>query len=101
MSYWDESYEERQDRRRQERREYEADAYYEAWRSGVDTDRVTYERMEDAYYDGLPPESVANQIRREDRLRQEMHEQQEMMEAEYHQQQEEHRHDVEDRGGGT
>ena len=54
------SYEER----REERREYEADCYYESWRRGLpepDLDRVY-----DAYYDGVPPESLCNRMQSEE-----------------------------------
>ena len=53
------SYEER----REERRKYEADCYYEAWRRGLpepDLDRVY-----DAYYDGVPSESLCNRMQSE------------------------------------
>jgi hypothetical protein len=49
------SYEER----REERREYEADVYYEVWRSGGSPDRIDTDRVEQNYYDGLTEERAA------------------------------------------
>jgi hypothetical protein len=40
MSRWDESYEDRRDREREERRRFEGDVFYDAWRRGLDPDRA-------------------------------------------------------------
>lgn len=40
MSRWDESYEQRRDRDREERRQFEGDVFYDAWRRGLDPDRA-------------------------------------------------------------
>lgn len=48
---------------REERRRYEADCDYEAYRRGMgDLDR---DRMFDAYYDGASPEKFVSQVRQE------------------------------------
>ena len=43
---------------REERREYEADVFYEVWRSGGNPDRINNDRVEDAYYNGCSYESA-------------------------------------------
>ena len=54
MTSWDD--------RRDERRKYEGDAIYEAWRRGLDTDRIDYDEIGRAYDNDRPPESIANDI---------------------------------------
>lgn len=54
---------------REERRRFEADVYYEAWRQGRDPDRYA-ECAEDCYYDGKSPkECVADTVERDRRRR--------------------------------
>ena len=54
---------------REERRRFEADVYYEAWRQGRDPDRYS-ECAEDCYYDGKSPqECVADTAERERSMR--------------------------------
>lgn len=43
----------------EERREYEVDVTYEVWRRDGDVDRISYDRLDDYYYDGYKPESAA------------------------------------------
>lgn len=90
MGRFNESFEDRRERERQERREYEGDAYYEAYRQGIHPDRVTYERVDEAYYAGRSPESVAGDIRRLDEQRRCEREQEEISrsEEEYYREQE-------------
>lgn len=73
------SYEER----REERRQYEADVHYEAWRSGcreIDPDRIY-----DAYYEGQSAKSLVDQALYEQYMRAQ---QRQMSEEEYYDQQE-------------
>ena len=66
MSHWDESYEDRYARRRDEQREYHSDVFYEVWRAGGNPDRVSYERVDNAFYDGRHAEEAAgDEIRRQ------------------------------------
>jgi len=57
MSRWSDTSDE--DRRREERREYERDVFYDVWRSGRDTDRIDDARVADHYYRGDSAESAA------------------------------------------
>jgi len=50
--------------RRAERRKFEADVHYEAWRRGLDGD-VAADRAEDAYYEGCSPEQCVDNYARE------------------------------------
>ena len=50
------SYEER----REEKRRYESDVFYEVWRSGGDTDRINPDRVQDRYWNGQDAESAAS-----------------------------------------
>jgi len=59
MSRWNESYEDRRAREREERREYEADVFYEVWRSGRDPDRIDFDRVDDNRWDGMYAEDAA------------------------------------------
>lgn len=45
--------------RREERREYENNVFYEVWRSGGDPDRINYDRVEEHFYNGDYCESAA------------------------------------------
>ncbi len=45
--------------RRQERRDYEADVYFDVWRSGRDPEAIDFERVDDARYEGLYPDEAA------------------------------------------
>ena len=46
--------------RDQERRRYEGDVMYEVWRREGNPDRVDYDRVQDAYYDGLTSDEAAS-----------------------------------------
>lgn len=59
MSIWNESYEDRREREREERREFENDVFYEVWRSGRDPDRIDYDRVEDARLHGASADEAA------------------------------------------
>lgn len=59
MSRWGESYEERRDREREERRRYENDVFYDVWRSGRDPDRIDDDRVDDARWNGLSADEAA------------------------------------------
>ena len=83
MSRWDESFEERRDRRDQERRKWDADAHYEAWRRGLGD--LDYDRMANARWDGQSPEEFASGEQRrilEAKERREMREMEEMQQCE-------------------
>lgn len=41
------------------KREYDDDVFYEVWSRGGDPDAIDYDRVADAYYDGLYPEECA------------------------------------------
>jgi len=80
------------ERREEERREYRADVFYEAWRRGIDPDRAS-ECASDCYYDGRSAsecvDGTAAQIRREREARQEReYEEERQMAAEYERQRE-------------
>jgi hypothetical protein len=45
---------------RDDRREYEGDVSYEVWRRGGNTDRINYDRVSDAYYEGISSEFCAS-----------------------------------------
>jgi hypothetical protein len=76
MSRWDESYEQRRDREREERREFEGDVFYDAWRRGLDPDRAV-QCADDCREAGRTPEQCVDGLaqrerdRREARLREE------------------------------
>jgi len=46
--------------RREERRNYEADVFYEVWRSGGNPDNIDYDRLDDYRWDGVDPEKAAS-----------------------------------------
>ena len=50
------SYEER----REEERQYHGDVFYEVWRSGGNPDAVSYDRVQQRYYDGQDSQSAAS-----------------------------------------
>jgi hypothetical protein len=60
MSIWGESYEDRREREREERREYENDVFYEVWRSGRDPDRIDYDRVDDNRWAGMDVDEAAS-----------------------------------------
>lgn len=60
MSIWGESYEDRREREREERREYENDVFYEVWRSGRDPDRIDYDRVDDNRLAGMDADDAAS-----------------------------------------
>lgn len=45
--------------RRDERREYQGDVWYDVWRSGGNPDRVNEDRVEDSYYQGMDSHRAA------------------------------------------
>jgi hypothetical protein len=49
-------------RHRDEERQWETDAYYEAWRRGVPDDRLSYDGMSDAFENGQSPEGYVGGI---------------------------------------
>ncbi len=52
--------------RRDEQREYEGDVFYEAYRRGINTDRIDYDRLEQAFDDGRSVSYIPNQIQQQD-----------------------------------
>lgn len=44
---------------REERREYEGDVYYDVWCGGGEPDAIDFERVDECFYDGTPPEEAA------------------------------------------
>lgn len=59
MGRCDESYEQRREREREERRQYEGDVFYDAWRRGLNPGRAV-ECAEDCYYAGRSPEQCVD-----------------------------------------
>ena len=59
MSRWDESHEDRREREREERRDYEGDVTYDVWRSGGNVDRIDRDRVEDHYHQGMDSDQAA------------------------------------------
>lgn len=53
------SYEERRERERDERLEYESDVIYEVWRSGYKTDNIDFDRVDDNRCAGMFAEEAA------------------------------------------
>jgi hypothetical protein len=49
-------------RRRDEQREWEGNAFYEAWQRGVPEGRLSYDRMSDAFENGQSPEGYVSGI---------------------------------------
>lgn len=78
------TYEERRD----ERREYEADVSYEAWRRGMNPDRAVG-CASDCYYDGKSASECVDGTQREIRREREAREQRQMEEEEYYRQMQE------------
>jgi len=61
-----ESYESRRQERREEERRYEADVYYDVWRSGGNPDAVNPDRVADAFHEGTYHEdAAAREIRKQ------------------------------------
>lgn len=50
------------EKRREERRAYENDVFYEVWRRGGNPDRIDYDRVEDSFYDGTSAGSHASLV---------------------------------------
>lgn len=46
--------------RREEERKYNADVYYEVWRSGGNPDRINDDRVEDSHYRGMFSDEAAS-----------------------------------------
>jgi len=59
MGRWDESYEDRRDREREERRQFEGDVFYDAWRRGLNPDRAV-ECADDCRDAGRTPEQCVD-----------------------------------------
>lgn len=60
------------DKKRDERREYEADVFYEVWRSGGNPDAINYDRVDDARWDGIDAEGAARtELRKQREAREE------------------------------
>ena len=59
MSRWNEAYEDRREREREERRQYERDVSYDVWRSGRDPERISDDRVERHFEAGDSAESAA------------------------------------------
>lgn len=85
MSRWSDTSDE--DTRRDKRREYEGDVFYDAWRRGIDPDRAV-QCASDCYYDGKSAEEcvdgTAREIRRERERRQERQWEEEQQERAYY-----------------
>lgn len=62
---------------RDEQERYFGDAVYEAYRRGLNTDRVDRDRVSDHFWNGDPPESVADELQQRDRRRQQERDEQE------------------------
>ena len=87
MSRWDESYEDRRAREHEERRKYDGDVVYEAWRRGLNSDRAA-DCADDCYYAGRSPEECVDGLARRERAAREHRQEQERQEADYLYQQE-------------
>ena len=64
--------------RNDERKQYEGDVFYEAWRRGMDTDRINPDRVSDAYYDGKHYETFVSELQERNRRLREQREMEEM-----------------------
>ncbi len=53
--------------RNEERRQYHGDVTYDVWRRGGNPDRVDYDRVDDAYYNGEQSEDAASREIRKQR----------------------------------
>lgn len=82
-------------RRRSEEDSYRADAFYEAWRMGVDPDRISYDAVSDAYHDGRDADACARDIQRRDMERRQ---QQEEEDARYFEEMEAAQREYESKG---
>ena len=60
MSRFGQSYEDRREREREERRDFEGDVTYEVWRSGGNVDRIDRDRVEDHYHQGMDSHQAAS-----------------------------------------
>lgn len=49
--------------------DYFADACYEAWRRGMDTDRISRDQCRDAYDEGISPSELISRVRHQDVMR--------------------------------
>ncbi len=91
MSIWNESHEDCWERRKEERREFEGDVAYEAYRRGYDPDRAS-RCAGDCYDEGRTAEECVNGYAREvrearERREMEQHEE-EQRERDYYEQRE-------------
>lgn len=57
---WKPWHERTEEDRREERREYEADVFYEVWRGGGNPDAIDYDHTDNAYYNGIPADDCAS-----------------------------------------
>ena len=81
----------REDRQREERREYDNDVFYDVWRSGRDTDRISDDRVADHYWNGdQASEAAAHEIRLQRQSEERRMEERQMEEELMRQQQEEY-----------
>jgi hypothetical protein len=62
---------------REERRQFEADVYYEVWRSGGNPDRIDPDRLSDCYYDHHDVNDCASRILKSQRPKPQESEQEE------------------------
>jgi len=71
--------------RREERRRYEHDVYYEVWRRGGNPDSIDPDRVADQYYTGRDYHDAASSvIREQEQASQRRREQDAAIEDEYH-----------------
>lgn len=68
--------------RNDERRKYEGDVFYEAWRRGLNPDRAT-DCATDCFYDGRSPEQCVDGYEARERRRRQRREQEECPEEQY------------------
>jgi hypothetical protein len=62
--------------------DYVGDVFYEAWRRGMNPDKISYDNIECARWDGLSAEEcVSREQRRQEELRQRQREEREAEEA--------------------
>lgn len=80
--------------RRDERREWDSNVYYEVWRSGGNPDNINPDRMDDRFYNSQTAEEAASgEMRRERQARRNRREAEEMEQAEYDRAMEDHYQD--------
>lgn len=74
MSRWDETYEERRVREREEERRYRGDVIYDVWRYGGNVDRINDDRVHENYHSGVYAEDAARVEMRSQRERRQLEE---------------------------